>query len=91
MSSAISDNLGNDPAFFADESDRVNLAVLGMRSREFRSVFSVPKGKNPRDAVPQEILEKIDAAQRLNGALIRGGLSGDERTRILEANYRSIS
>lgn len=91
MSEAVADCIGRDPLVFAEEANRVNKAVLGMDSREFKAVFHVPAGKNPRDNVPQPILEKLDKAQRLNGQLIRAGLSGKERERILKANYRECA
>lgn len=88
MSAAVHDVLHGG---YHEEADRVNRAVLGMSSREYRHIFEISGGKNPRDAVPQALLEKMDRAQRLNAQLIRAGLSGKERTRVLEANFSAAA
>ena len=87
MSLAVQQCIGDAPHNYMREADRVNLAVLGMRSKQIRQAFEVPGGKNPRDIIPRHLLEKIDSAQKLNGQLIRAGLSGDERDRVLMCNY----
>lgn len=88
MSAAVSHHLGSGRYVFAEEANRVNRAVLGMTSAEFREVHGLKVGETPRDAVVKEKLEEIDGAQRLNAQLIRAGVDGPRRTGILEANYR---
>jgi Rha family phage regulatory protein len=88
MSSAVSEFLGTDRVFFAEEANRVNRAVLGMTSSDFREVHGLKAGETPRDAVVKAKLDQLDEAQRLNASLIRAGVDGLERTRILERNFR---
>lgn len=87
MSEAVMHNIGNYREAYADEANRVNHAVLGMRSSDFRQLHGLKNGETPRDAVVQEKLSQIDTAQRLNASLIIAGIHGDERSRILKANY----
>lgn len=91
MTAAIKHYLRGDQYTYAEEANRVNKAVLGMSSSEFRRVHGLKSGETPRDAVIKEKLEQLDKAQRLNADLIRAGVQGSERTRILEANYRRRS
>jgi Rha family phage regulatory protein len=91
MTAAIKHFLRGDQYIYAEEANRVNKAVLGMSSSEFRRVHGLKSGETPRDAVIKEKLEQLDKAQRLNADLIRAGVQGSERTRILEANYRRRS
>lgn len=88
MSAAVADCIGRDAKVFQEEADRVNLAVLGFPSREFRAVFHVPSGKNPRDSIPKTLLEKLDKAQRLNAQLIIAGMDDEARDQILQINFR---
>jgi len=88
MTAAVVNNISDDRYAFAEEANRVNRAVLGMTSSEFRRVHGLKSGETPRDAVVKAKLEQIDAAQRINAGLINAGVCPYERTRILEANYR---
>lgn len=88
MSSAVSFHLGKGQYVFAEEANRVNQAVLGMTSKEFNEIHGLKNGETPRDAVVKEKLDQIDEAQRLNTNLIKAGVEPNERTRILESNYR---
>lgn len=88
MSGVVAKYLGSNKFTFAEEANRVNRAVLGMTSSEFREVHGLKKNENPRDAVIKKKLDQIDSAQRLNANLIRAGVEAHERTRILEANYK---
>lgn len=88
MSSAVAKHLGSGQYVFAEEANRVNRAVLGMTSAEFHEIHGLKRGETPRDAVAKAKLDELDAAQRLNASLIKAGVEANERTRILEANYR---
>lgn len=88
MSAAVAEHIGRDARMFQEEADRVNLAVLGFPSREFRAVFQVPAGKNPRDSIPQHLLDQLDRAQRLNGQLICAGMSARDREHVLVSNFQ---
>jgi Rha family phage regulatory protein len=90
MTSAIANHLDGGPYVYAEEANRVNRAVLGMTSSEFHQVHGLKTGESPRDAVVKAKLDQLDKAQRLNSELIKAGIVGHERTRILEANYRAV-
>lgn len=91
MSSAVAKYLGGGRYVYAEEANRVNRAVLGMTSSEFHEIHGLKRGETPRDAVVKAKLDQLDAAQRLNASLIKAGVEANERTRILEANYRRVA
>lgn len=87
MSAAVAKHLGGGKYVYAEEANRVNRAVLGMKSSEFHKVHGLKRGETPRDAVAKDKLDQLDAAQRLNADLIQAGVHPEERTRILERRF----
>jgi Rha family phage regulatory protein len=88
MTSAIAQNIGNDPKLFAKEADMVNMIVLGMRAKDFRSINNITESEDTRDSVISDKLDKLDQAERLNAQLINSGLDFETRKQILTTNFK---
>jgi len=88
MTSAIANNIGNDPKLFAKEADMVNMIVLGMRAKDFRSINNITESEDTRDSVISDKLDKLDQAERLNAQLINSGLEFETRKQILTTNFK---
>jgi Rha family phage regulatory protein len=89
MTSAIAQNIGNDPKLFAKEADMVNMIVLGMRAKDFRSINNITESEDTRDSVISDKLDKLDQAERLNAQLINSGLDFEVRKEILIRNFKN--
>jgi Rha family phage regulatory protein len=87
MTDAIKQNIGDDPSIFAKEANMVNLIVLGMTAKDFKSVNKIDETESTRDHVVSEKLENLDRAQLLNSELIRAGLDYESRQGIIKNNY----
>lgn len=67
---------------YASEVDLLNVAMFGITAREYKEAFPEAKG-NIRDTATEEELLVLSNLQALNAALMRQGLSKNERALIL--------
>ena len=87
MTSAIAKHIENNPKTFSKEADMLNNIILGMPANVFKELNGVVNGQT-RGAVAQDMLNKLDEAQRLNTHLIKSLLSFEERKNIIEKSFK---
>ena len=82
---------GREPNGFeyANEADRLNLLVLGMKSKEYRQKHNLNKDE-VRDFMPKWQLKALDKLQRLNTDLLQARVNEEQRQNILENKYQHI-
>ena len=87
MSQAVHDYIGDDSYYYAKEANMINMAVLGMRAADFKKIHGIKKDESIRDSAVSERLTDLDKAQRMNGQLIIGRMSHEDRNKMIISNF----